>query len=145
MAAKVTYEVLTDCLVKGKKELFMYGIGVDIVSIGRIAKSLEKESFLTKVYGEREIALFASENKIKTNSLAANFAAKEAFSKALGTGVRGFELTDVEILRDSLGAPYFEFSGKAKEIVEDKKLDCKVSLSHEKDKAVAFVVIEVKR
>ena len=123
----------------------MYGIGVDIVSIGRIAKSLEKESFLTKVYGEREIALFASESRIKTNSLAANFAAKEAFSKALGTGVRGFELTDVEILRDSLGAPYFEFSGKAKEIVEDKKLDCKVSLSHEKDKAVAFVVIEVKR
>ena len=123
----------------------MYGIGVDIVSVDRIEKSLERESFLAKVYGEREIALFASGNRIKTNSLAANFAAKEAFSKALGTGVRGFELTDVEILRDSLGAPYFEFSGKAKEIVENKQLDCKVSLSHEKDKAVAFVVIEVKR
>ena len=122
----------------------MYGIGVDIVSIDRIAKSLEKQSFLTKVYGQGEIALFATENRIKTNSLAANFAAKEAFSKALGTGVRGFELTEVEILRDELGKPYFVFSGKAKEIVESKNLHFMVSLSHEKDKAIAFVTAEKK-
>ena len=122
----------------------MFGIGVDIVSIERIAKSLERQSFLTKVYGSREIALFATENRIKTNSLAANFAAKEAFSKALGTGVRGFELTEVEILRDELGKPYFVFSGKAKEIVESKNLHFMVSISHEKDKAIAFVTAEKK-
>ncbi|MBR2028035.1 MAG: holo-ACP synthase [Oscillospiraceae bacterium] len=122
----------------------VYGIGVDIVSIDRIAKSLEKESFIKRIYGADEIALFVSENKIKTNSLAANFAAKEAFSKALGTGVRGFDFDEVQILRDSLGAPYFKFGGRAQQIVESKKLECKVSLSHEKDKAVAFVVIEVK-
>ena len=122
----------------------MYGIGVDIVSIGRIEKSLERESFLAKVYGKGEIALFASDNRIKTNSLAANFAAKEAFSKALGTGVRGFDLTEVEILRDELGAPYFELSGRAKQIAESRNLEFKVSLSHEKDKAIAFVVAEVK-
>lgn len=120
----------------------MYGIGVDIVSIDRIAKSLERDSFLKKVYGEGEIALFAAENKIKTNSLAANFAAKEAFSKALGTGVRGFELTEVEILRDDMGKPYFQLSGRAKEIAEEKNLVFSVSLSHEKDKAIAFVVAE---
>ena len=122
----------------------MYGIGVDIVSIDRIEKSLEKESFLKRVYGQKEIALFAAETKIRTNSLAANFAAKEAFSKAMGTGVRGFDFDEVQILRDNLGAPYFEFCGRAKELVESKKLNCKVSLSHEKDKAIAFVVIEQK-
>lgn len=122
----------------------MYGIGVDIVSIDRIEKSIERESFIKRIYGPAEIALFISENKIKTNSLAANFAAKEAFSKALGTGVRGFDFDEVQILRDELGAPYFEFSGRAKQIVESKNLECKVSLSHEKDKAIAFVVLEEK-
>lgn len=122
----------------------MYGIGVDIVSIDRIEKSLSGESFLAKVYGEGEIALFASEGKIKTNSLAANFAAKEAFSKALGTGVRGFELTEVQVLRDDMGKPYFHLSGKAKEIAESNNLVFSVSLSHEKDKAIAFVIAQQK-
>ena len=120
----------------------MYGIGVDIVSVDRIEKSLERESFIKRIYGPAEIALFVGENKVKTNSLAANFAAKEAFSKALGTGVRGFDFDEVQILRNELGAPYFEFSGRAKQIVESKNLECKVSLSHEKDKAIAFVVVE---
>ena len=119
----------------------MYGIGTDIITISRVEKSLEKQSFITKVYGKNEIAAFAGE-KLRVNSLAANFAAKEAFGKALGTGVRGFELYEVEILRDSLGKPYFVLSGSAKEIVESKRLVCHVSLSHEGDKAIAFVVME---
>lgn len=123
----------------------MYGIGVDIVSVDRIEKSLERDSFVKRVYGGAEIALFCGKDKLKTNSLAANFAAKEAFSKALGTGVRGFDFDEVQILRNELGAPYFQFSGRAKQIVEEKNLECRVSLSHEKDKAVAFVVIEEKR
>jgi len=122
----------------------MYGIGVDIVSIARIEKSLDRESFLKRVYGQAETALFVSDNKTKINSLAANFAAKEAFSKALGTGVRGFDFNEVQILRNELGAPYFEFSGRAKELVQSKNLICHISLSHEKDTAVAFVVIEQK-
>lgn len=120
----------------------MHGIGVDIVTIERIEKSVSKPSFIKKVYGEKEIALFIKEDKIKVNSLAANFAAKEAFSKALGTGIRGFELCEVQILRDNLGKPYFEFSGKAEKIVLEKNLKCHISLSHEKDKAIAFVIIE---
>ena len=123
----------------------MYGIGVDIVSVDRIAKSLERESFIKRIYGPAETALFISGNKIKTNSLAANFAAKEAFSKALGTGVRGFELSEVEILRDDMGKPYFYLSGRAKQIADGKNLTFQVSLSHEKDKAIAFVTAEVKR
>ena len=123
----------------------MYGIGVDIVSTDRIARSLERQSFIKRIYGDDEIALFVCEDKIKTNSLAANFAAKEAFSKALGTGVRGFDFDEVQILRDELGAPYFKFDGRAKQIVQEKNLNCIVSLSHEKDKAIAFVLIEVKK
>lgn len=122
----------------------MYGIGTDIVTISRIEKSLERESFLHRVYGEKEIALFATGAKIKTASLAANFAAKEAFGKALGTGVRGFELCEVQALRDPMGKPYFELSGSAKQIVESKNLACHLSLSHENDKAIAFVVMEKK-
>ena len=122
----------------------MYGIGTDIVTISRIEKSLERESFLHRVYGEKEIELFASGAKVKTASLAANFAAKEAFGKALGTGVRGFELNEVQILRDALGKPYFELSGSAKEIADRENVECLVSLSHENDRAVAFVVMEKK-
>lgn len=123
----------------------MFGIGVDIISIDRIEKSLERESFVKRVYGGAEIALFCGKDKVRTNSLAANFAAKEAFSKALGTGVRGFDFNEVQILRNELGAPYFQFSGRAGKIVEEKNLECKVSLSHENGKAIAFVVIEVKK
>lgn len=122
----------------------MYGIGTDIITIERVEKSIKRESFLKKVYGEKELSMFVTENKIKVDSLAANFAAKEAFSKALGTGIRGFNLNEVEILRDNLGKPYFEFSGKAKEIVENNNLICHVSLSHEKDKAIAFVILKNK-
>lgn len=121
----------------------MYGIGTDIITISRIAKALEKPSFLTKVYGKREIALFASGDRLKINSLAANFAAKEAFGKALGTGVRGFELYEVEILRDETGKPYFYLTGKAKEFAESKNLKFHLSLSHEGDKAIAFAVAEI--
>ena len=123
----------------------MYGIGTDIITISRIEKSLGKPNFLAKVYGKKEIAAFASGEKIKINSLAANFAAKEAFGKALGTGVRGFELYEVEILRDALGKPYFELSGRAKEIIDSKNLVCHISLSHEGDKAIAFVVMDTDR
>lgn len=121
----------------------MYGIGTDIITISRIEKSLLINGFLSKVYGEKELELFAAD-KPRVNSLAANYAAKEAFGKALGTGVRSFELHEVQILRDDLGKPYFHFEGRAKEIVESKKLVCHVSLSHEKDRAIAFVVIQQK-
>ena len=120
----------------------MYGIGTDIITVSRIEKALEKPNFIHKVYGEREIALFAQGEKLKVNSLAANFAAKEAFGKALGTGVRGFDLYEVEALRDDLGKPYFYLTGRAKQIAESKKLVFHLSLSHEGDKAIAFVVAE---
>lgn len=113
------------------------GIGTDIVEISRIEKSLKNESFLNKVYSERERALI---EKKGVKSAAANFAAKEAFSKALGTGIRGFSLSEVEVLREENGKPYIVLSGRAKTQAAGRKIE--VSLSHTESLALAFVVIE---
>ena len=71
--------------------------------------------------------------------------AKEAFSKALGTGITGFSLKDVWIENDKSGKPEFCFGSSAESLLREKCGTCKVfvSLSHEKEYAVAFVVIEV--
>ena len=116
----------------------IYGIGVDMTEISRVKKACQKDSFLRKVFTEREAELYAD----KAANLAANFAAKEAFSKALGTGVRGFTLRDVELLRDELGKPYYVFSGKAADIVQDKKLLAHVSVTDEGDSVIVFTVLE---
>lgn len=123
----------------------MYGIGVDIITVSRIEKSLQKQSFIDMVYGKNEKEMFILPDKLRVNSLAANYAGKEAFSKAIGTGVRGFNLDEVQILRQENGKPYFLFSGKALEIVEKNNLNCQISLSHEGDKAIAFVIVEENR
>ena len=120
----------------------MYTIGTDITTVSRIEKSCRKESFRNHVFTQKELALFYTREKPKYASLAANFAAKEAFSKALGTGIRGFSLNEVEILRDDLGAPYFTFYGSAADIVLAGGYRRQVSLSHEGDTAIAFVLLE---
>lgn len=119
----------------------MYGIGVDIITVSRIEKSLENSGFIDMVYGKYEKEAFCT-GTFKVQSLAANYGAKEAFSKALGTGVRHFALNEVEILRDEWGKPYFYFTGRAKKIVEEKRLTFNLSLSHEGGKAIAFVTAE---
>lgn len=120
----------------------MYTIGIDMTTISRIEKSCEKENFRSFVFSQKELEMFYAREKPKFSSLAANFAAKEAFSKALGTGVRGFSLNEVEILRDEMGAPYLSFSGKAAQIVFEGGYTAQVSLSHEGDKAIAVVLLE---
>ncbi len=77
---------------------------------------------------------------MRPETIAANFAAKEAFAKALGTGVRGFSLGEVSVLRDRLGAPYFLLSGRAKQLAEERGLAFSVSLTHTDALAAAFVV-----
>lgn len=118
------------------------GIGTDIVDIERIRKAMAKPRFMEEYFGvsERDF-LMAKSNPAP--SVANNFAAKEAFSKAIGTGVRGFSIAEVQTLRDELGKPYIELSGKAQEIAE--KLGVKkihVTLSNTADCAVAFVILE---
>ena len=123
--------------------------GIDLVEISRIAKSIENPRFLERVYSPEELELLRSRAKdgialhlspSAVNTAAANFCAKEAFSKALGTGVRGFALCEVSVLRDELGRPYFSLTGNAKKLVEEMGLTLSVSLSHAKDYATAVVM-----
>ena len=112
--------------------------GIDLVEIDRIRRSLESPSFLQKVFGEHERVAFL-EHGLRAESAAGAFAAKEAFSKALGTGIRGFSLKEVEVLHDQYGAPYFLLSGKAAAIAAEQKLDFALSITHTKDYAAAVV------
>mgnify|MGYP002553886737 FL=1 len=112
-------------------------VGIDSIEISRIEKSLENKGFLEKVFSAEEIEFFNSRN-MRAESIAANFAAKEAFSKALATGIRGFSLNEISVLRDGLGAPYIKLSGKALEAA--KGLRFKVSITHTKTVASAIVL-----
>ena len=81
------------------------GIGTDIIEIERIEIAVKRtKGFINKLFTENEINIFESRG-FKSEVIAGNFAAKEAVSKALGTGFRGFGVKDIEILRDELGKP----------------------------------------
>jgi holo-[acyl-carrier protein] synthase len=92
----------------------VYGIGTDIVEIDRVKDAMERTpTFKTRVFTEREIA-YVEKKKMAYHSYAARFAAKEAVSKAVGTGIRGFSVLDIEILNDELGKPYVILHNKLK-------------------------------
>lgn len=112
-------------------------VGIDSVELSRIKESLEIKGFMDKVYSIKE-RIYLALKKDMTESAAGNFAAKEAFSKALGTGLRGFSLNEVSILRDELGCPYIELCGRAKEV--GAKYDFCVSITHTDTVATAIVI-----
>lgn len=114
-------------------------IGTDIVEISRIKKALENESFKLRVYTSKEIEELDKKGVNRYSSYAGRFCAKEAISKALGTGVRGFNLTDIEILSDSLGKPKVHLYGSLKEIIDGKNIE--ISISHCKEYATAVAII----
>lgn len=114
----------------------MISNGIDIIEIERIEKSLENESFKRRVFGEEELKELVLK---KSESYAGAFCAKEAFSKALRTGIRDFSLCEVQILHDELGAPYFLLSGNAEKIVTDRRLKLALSISHTEKYATAVV------
>lgn len=114
------------------------GIGIDLVEISRVESSIKRPNFLKRYFGDRELAEYESRGG-RPSYIAANFCAKEAFSKAIGTGIRGFELREVELLRDPLGRPYLVFSGKAAEIVNRLGVEFQTSVSHTRQYAVAVV------
>ncbi len=118
-----------------------YGIGVDTATIARIKKSIANENFVCRVFGERERAYFESIQS-RPETVAAAFAAKEAFGKALGTGLSGFAWNEVETLHNDAGAPYLSFTGAAAEIMKKLALRAHVSLTHEGGFATAFVLLE---
>ncbi len=119
------------------------GIGVDTATVARIEKSMQRESFAAGVYGAAELAGFAAHGPARAAEAAAGaWAAKEAFGKALGTGLAGFALPEVQVLHTEKGAPYFAFDGAAAATVQNKKLKAHLSITHEGGAATAFVVLE---
>ena len=122
----------------------IYGVGTDIVKIKRIKDSIKKESFITRIFNDVEIS--KCNKTIKGyNCYAKRFAAKEAFSKALGTGIsKGLSFKDIEVINNKKGKPILNINGKSKEIVKKlikKRFKIFVSLSDEKSHAIASVII----
>ena len=88
------------------------GIGVDLIQNKRIKGLVNNKKFLARTYGKKELFFF-KKNKDKTNFLAKRFAAKESFSKSLGTGFRNnLDFKDIQILNDPMGKPYYLKSKK---------------------------------
>ncbi len=119
----------------------MQSAGIDLVEIPRMEKSLQSSRFLEKVYGpaERE-ELARKQGRRFTESAAAAFAAKEAFSKALGTGIKGFALSEVQLLHDGAGAPFLQLSGRAAALACQRGFRFTVSVTHTAAYAAAVVI-----
>ena len=123
------------------------GIGVDIIEIERVRQAIQNnKNFLSKLFTEREIDYFISRN-MNSEVIAGNFAAKEAVSKALGTGIRGFSFKDIEILRNELGKPEVILHSGAKLIGNklignNNSLRIHLSISHNNNSAIAYSVLE---
>lgn len=114
------------------------GIGNDIVEIDRIEKALSRTGFKEKVFTQKEIQQLEQRGG-KIESYAGRFSAKEAISKAIGTGVRGFNLIDIEILNNSLGKPEVFFY---KNLEEKMKIySVEISISHCKEYATAVAIV----
>ena len=123
----------------------IYGIGVDIAAIDCFQQFIDKENstLINRLFTEQELAV-CSRRKELASCYAARFAAKEAFLKALGTGLRdGISWHDVEINNDALGKPELIFSGKALQICIEQAISRSfLSLSHDGGNAIAMVVLE---
>ena len=121
--------------------------GVDIVEIDRIKSSFDScgDSFRDRIFTCNEINYCESKKTVRFESYAARFAAKEAVSKAFGTGIgNGLGWKDMEILNDPKGKPYVVLHERARELFEEMKArGISLSLSHCKSYAVAYAVIEV--
>jgi holo-[acyl-carrier protein] synthase len=116
-----------------------FSVGVDIIEIERIEAALRRhgERFLQRVYTPKEQAYCRG----RVPELAVRFAAKEAVSKALGTGMQGIVWQEMEILCNERGKPVVHLHGRARARAEELGLyEFAVSLSHSRDYAVAFVM-----
>ena len=118
------------------------GVGTDIIEIGRVRKAVAKKFFRDNVFTETEQNYCESRGKNSVASYAARFAAKEAFFKALGTGII-LPLTDVEIINDERGAPKINLRGRAATLAEEKGAKkISLSLSHAHDFATSICILE---
>ncbi len=123
----------------------LFGIGTDIVQINRLKKILKNKSSMSRLFNKDEI-LKCQRTKKTLNCFAKRFAAKEAFSKALGTGIsKGIYFNQIVVLNEKNGKPFIKLFDQTKKKVEKKlkkkKYKISLSLTDEKSYAVAFVTI----
>lgn len=121
----------------------IYGIGIDIVKIDRIKKWLQDGNMVQRFFNPAEMNS-SSSVQASAEHYAARFAAKEAFGKALGTGLSGFKLQDVFVKNDEFGKPELFLQYEAAELLKKKCGNAKIhlSLTHEKEYALAYLIIE---
>ena len=124
----------------------IFGIGVDIVENNRFKKLLKKKNFVNRICSQKELHVFKNKRN-KILYLSKRFSAKEAFVKSLGTGFRhNLCFSDISILNDKKGKPYFLFSKRLKDILKKKyKLNnfkAHLSLSDEKKHSISYVVLQ---
>jgi holo-[acyl-carrier protein] synthase len=122
----------------------IFGVGTDIVAVARMSElySRHGERSLDKLLSSAEISLCLGSTE-PARYLAKRFAAKEALGKALGTGIRApVLLPSITVLNDDLGKPYFCFEGELAAYIAERRLTAHLSISDERDSAVAFVVLE---
>lgn len=128
-------------------ETNVVAVGIDLESVSRVRTAIERhgDAFLEKVFTAEEIVLCRSRGSNGWNSFAARWAAKEAFSKALGSGIGAeFAFTDAGVLADAHGAPYFSLSEKAQSALRERGATrALLSLTHSCDFAAAVVLFVV--
>jgi holo-[acyl-carrier protein] synthase len=120
----------------------IFGIGIDLVKVARVKDALERfpKRFRARVFTPSEVA-FCEALADKYPSYAGRFAAKEAFSKALGTGLRGaIGWNEIDVLDNEKTRPTIKVSGRAEKILTGRRVH--ISISHLPDYATAIVVIE---
>ena len=124
------------------------GIGVDIVDNLRISKSLKNSLFIKRIFSNSEIQI-AKKIKDKKSYYSKRFAAKEAFAKSIGTGIRNdLNFNDITIINDKLGKPSFVITDKIKKIVKKQfktsSFNFFLSISDEKKYSIAYVILQKK-
>jgi len=118
----------------------IYGIGTDLIEVGRVKKAYERESFRNKIYSEQEQQMIAD----NAQRAAGNFAVKESVVKAFGTGFGKISAIDIEVLREASGKPYVVLHGPAEEYARNEQISqIHVSISNTKEYATSYVVMEV--
>lgn len=119
------------------------GVGCDIIEIERIARAIKSESFIRRVFTAEEAAYCQRRGQQAAASFAARFAAKEAVLKALGTGLREGSLQEIAVDNDGLGKPLVQLSGHFAMLAKQLGVkNIQISLSHSREFAVAYVIME---
>ncbi len=140
VSLKRCHSLLTESLI------MIYGIGVDLVKMTRLAAAIRRygERFMNRVFTPQEIA-YCRGKRWSDSGFALRFAAKEAFSKALGVGLRqgGIRWREVEVVPDSRGKPELQVSGRAAQLCREAGVTgMHLSLSDEDGQGVAVVILE---